>query len=305
MACAAVFAPAGAAVSGRSTASRRGAAQLAVVVRSAAKPANEVTGVVFEPFAAVQSELAVVERAPTTESYARLDFHPECEAAINEQINIEYNVSYVYHSLYAYFSRDNVALPGIAAFFKKESEEERSHAELLMDYQNLRGGRVKLQSIMMPEMEFAHAEKGEALYAFELALSLEKLNFSKLRALHEVADSHGDSQMCDFIEGDLLAGQADSVKEYAEFVSQLRRVGTGLGVFDSAPHGQRRMTLLLGSGERCRGLHQSPQHRRHYYYCIQAKQPPLLGHCDEVEGNAFNPWTNQCAKRSAIIGCLR
>ncbi len=30
-------------------------------------------------------------------------------------------MSYVYHSLYAYFSRDNVALPGIAAFFKKAS----------------------------------------------------------------------------------------------------------------------------------------------------------------------------------------
>lgn len=28
-----------------------------------------------------------------------------------------------------------VALPGIAAHFKKESEEERHHAELLMDYQ--------------------------------------------------------------------------------------------------------------------------------------------------------------------------
>ena len=35
---------------------------------------------------APQSELAVVERAPTSESYARVDFHPECEAAINEQI---------------------------------------------------------------------------------------------------------------------------------------------------------------------------------------------------------------------------
>ncbi|KAI7840924.1 hypothetical protein COHA_005355 [Chlorella ohadii] len=183
-------------------------------------------------FICFQSELAVVERAPTSESYARVDYHPECEAAINEQINIEYNVSYVYHSLYAYFSRDNVALPGIAAFFKKESEEERHHAELLMDYQNLRGGRVKLQSIMMPEMEFSHPEKGEALYAFELALSLEKLNFQKLRALHEVAEKHGDSQMCDFVEGDLLADQADSVKEFAEFVSQLRRVGTGLGVFE-------------------------------------------------------------------------
>ena len=145
-------------------------------------------------------------------------------------------------------SRDNVALPGLAAHFKKESEEERHHAELLMDYQvgawhalpgggvhctacvetgrggaallmdyrlgsgagdslpaaalpawgcillpgaeldgtawrsppltalaaacvpcllaclpclqNLRGGRVKLGSIMMPEMEFSHPEKG-------------------------------------------------------------------------------------------------------------------------------------------------
>lgn len=202
-----------------------------MVCRSAAKE-GELTGVVFEPFTAVKGELAVVDRAPTSASYARVDFHPECEAAINEQINIEYNVSYVYHSLYAYFSRDNVALPGIAAFFKKESEEERGHAELLMDFQNLRGGRVKLQSIMMPEMEFSHPEKGEALYAFELALSLEKLNFQKLRALHEVAEKHGDSQMCDFIEGDLLADQADAVKEFAEFVSQLRRVGTGLGVYE-------------------------------------------------------------------------
>ena len=43
----------------------------------------------------------------------------------------------------------------------------------------------------------------------ELALSLEKLNFSKLRALHEVAEKHGDSQMCDFVgtcEAGWLAG---------------------------------------------------------------------------------------------------
>ncbi|KAG7668945.1 hypothetical protein Ndes2526B_g00661 [Nannochloris sp. 'desiccata'] len=193
---------------------------------------TELTGVVFQPFDAVQSELAVVDKAPVSASYARVDFHPECEAAINEQINIEYNVSYVYHSLYAYFSRDNVALPGIAAFFKKESAEERQHAELLMDFQTLRGGHVALKSIISPETEFSHPEKGDALYAFELALSLEKLNFQKLRHLHTIADKHGDAQMADFIEGDLLADQANSVKESAEKVAQLRRVGKGLGVFE-------------------------------------------------------------------------
>lgn len=31
-------------------------------------------------------------------------------------------------------------------------------------YQNKRGGRVKLQSILMPLSEFDHSEKGDALY---------------------------------------------------------------------------------------------------------------------------------------------
>jgi hypothetical protein len=34
---------------------------------------------------------------------------------------------------------------------------------------------VKLHSIVLPEMEFDHPDKGDALYAMELALSLEKV----------------------------------------------------------------------------------------------------------------------------------
>ena len=52
--------------------------------------------------------------------------------------------------------------------------------------QNLRGGKVKLQSIIMPSMDFGNTEQGDALYAMELALSLEKLNNEKLLALHKV-----------------------------------------------------------------------------------------------------------------------
>ena len=44
---------------------------------------------------------------------------------------MEYNISYIYHAMYAYFARDNVYLPGIAKHFQHESVEERSHAEIL------------------------------------------------------------------------------------------------------------------------------------------------------------------------------
>ena len=44
-------------------------------------------------------------------------------------------MSYVYHAMSAYFDRDNVALPGMASYFRAASEEERTHAQELMDFQ--------------------------------------------------------------------------------------------------------------------------------------------------------------------------
>jgi ferritin heavy chain len=144
---------------------------------------------------------------------------------LNEQINIEYNVSYIYHAMYAYFARDNVYLPGIAQHFQAESLEERGHAELLMNYQIMRGGRVELQAIMPPQVDYDHAEKGDALYAFELSLSLEKLNNDRLIALHRVAGEADDANMQDFIEGELLEDQVKSIEEVSRMVGQLRRMG--------------------------------------------------------------------------------
>ncbi|KAK3019517.1 hypothetical protein RJ639_003189 [Escallonia herrerae] len=212
-----------------------------------------LTGVVFEPFEEVKKELMLVPTVPQT-SLARHKFADSCEAAINEQIkwvffavfeislfgssicyivSVEYNVSYVYHALFAYFDRDNVALKGLAKFFKESSEEERDHAEKLMEYQNKRGGKVKLQSILMPASEFDHAEKGDALYAMELALSLEKLTNEKLLNLHTVAGENNDVQLADFVESEFLTEQVEAIKKISEYVAQLRRLGKGHGIKDS------------------------------------------------------------------------
>ncbi|EEE52611.1 hypothetical protein OsJ_34941 [Oryza sativa Japonica Group] len=134
------------------------------VCRAAGKGKEVLSGVVFQPFEELKGELSLVPQAKD-QSLARQKFVDECEAAINEQINVEYNASYAYHSLFAYFDRDNVALKGFAKFFKESSDEERDHAEKLIKYQNMRGARLRLQSIVTPLTEFDHPEKGDALYA--------------------------------------------------------------------------------------------------------------------------------------------
>ena len=53
--------------------------------------------------------------------------------------------------------------------------------------QSKRGGRVQLHTLLPPETEYGDGDKGEALYASELALSLEKLNFTVRVYVHAPA----------------------------------------------------------------------------------------------------------------------
>nr|CAX71539.1 ferritin, heavy polypeptide 1 [Schistosoma japonicum] len=71
-------------------------------------------------------------------SLCRQNYHEECEAGINKQINMELYASYVYMTMAFHFHRDDVALNGFYKFFLNESEEERQHAIKLMTYQYAR-----------------------------------------------------------------------------------------------------------------------------------------------------------------------
>ncbi|WAR26039.1 FRIS-like protein [Mya arenaria] len=158
-------------------------------------------------------------------SRPRQNFHQESEAGINRQINMELYASYVYQSMAYYFDRDDVALKGFSNFFKKSSDEEREHAEKFMKYQNQRGGRIVLQPIQKPDRD----EWGSGLEAMESALALEKTVNQSLLDLHKVAGDHGDAQMTDFLEGNYLEEQVEAIKEISDRITNLKRVGSGLG----------------------------------------------------------------------------
>jgi len=157
----------------------------------------------------------------------RQNYHEECEAGINKQINLELYACYVYQSMAYYFDRDDVALKGFYKFFKESSDEEREHAEKLMKYQNKRGGRIVLQNIQKPDRD----EWGTGLEAMTVALALEKNVNQSLLDLHKVATAKGDPQFCDFLENEYLEDQVDTIKKLSDHITNLKRVGTGLGEY--------------------------------------------------------------------------
>ncbi|KAF0293516.1 Soma ferritin [Amphibalanus amphitrite] len=160
-------------------------------------------------------------------SQCRQNYHEDSEAGVNKQINMELFASYTYLSMAYFFDRDDVAFPGFFDYFKKASDEEREHAQKLMKFQNQRGGRVLLQPVMKP----AQDQWGSPLAAARAALELEKSVNQSLLDLHTVAGSHGDAQMCDFIENEFLTEQVEAIKELGDMITRMERCGPGLGEY--------------------------------------------------------------------------
>lgn len=160
-------------------------------------------------------------------SRVRQNFHINSENGINKQINLELYSSYVYLSMAAYFDRDDVAHKGFSAYFKKASNEEREHADKFIKYQNERGGRVVLKDISAPPKD----NWGSPLEAMQEALKLERTVNASLLELHRIATEANDAQFCDFLESEFLIEQVQAIKEISDHITNLMRVGPGLGEY--------------------------------------------------------------------------
>jgi ferritin heavy chain len=159
-------------------------------------------------------------------SNIRQNYHEECEALINKQINMEMYASYVYLSMASYFSRDDQALMGFAKFFRKSSNEERDHSIMFMDYQNLRGGKCVFQDIAKP----TPSEWGSPLEAVMAALELEKKVNQSILDLHAAASKRNDPHLNDYLESNFLNEQVDAIKELSDLITKMKRAGDGLGL---------------------------------------------------------------------------
>jgi len=161
----------------------------------------------------------------------------ECEQILNVQINLEYWASLQYHFMASYFDKSEIGLNNISEFFKKASLEEREHADKLMSYQNKRGGNVLLNGVSNLSLKFLNVSKKkkhtDVLNAFKHALDMEQKVYRSLLQVHKVGSECDDAQFCDFIEGEYLEEQVESINELSKYISQLELIGdNGHGVWN-------------------------------------------------------------------------
>jgi ferritin len=156
--------------------------------------------------------------------------------AFNYQINRELFSEYYYLSMASYFS--SVGLSGFENFFLVQVEEERFHAMKMYKFLNEKGGKVTLQPIEQPKVEFK-----SPLEVFELAYDHEKLVSKLINDLMDLAIIENDHAAKNHLNWfvDEQVEEEDSMETIVNKLKLIDGEGYGLLMLDNEL-GQRSFT---------------------------------------------------------------
>ena len=137
--------------------------------------------------------------------------------AINEQIKNELYSAYQYLAMAAYC--ESVNLSGFAHWMRTQSQEETEHAMKFYDFILDRNGRVVLQAIEQPVVEF-----GSPLEVFERALEYEREVTAMINDLYGLADRENDYASQTFLQW-FVTEQVEEEKKAGDVVETLKMIG--------------------------------------------------------------------------------
>ncbi|MGQ9493464.1 MAG: ferritin [Anaerolineae bacterium] len=137
--------------------------------------------------------------------------------ALNEQIKNELYSGYLYLAMSAYFEANN--LPGFAHWMRVQASEEQTHALKFFDFVVDRGGRVELQAIDQPPVEFQ-----SPLAVFEATLAHEQKVTGLIYKLYELAIAENDYPAQVMLQW-FINEQVEEEKNAAQIVETLKMIG--------------------------------------------------------------------------------
>lgn len=139
------------------------------------------------------------------------------EKAFNDHLNAELFSSYLYLSMANCFTSKN--LDGMAGWMRLQSEEERAHGMKFLGFIHQRAGRVELQKIDQPQLDWA-----TPLEAFQQAYEHECEISRKIHALVDLATKEGDHAAVNFLQW-FVSEQVEEEANALGIVDKLKMVG--------------------------------------------------------------------------------
>ncbi len=139
------------------------------------------------------------------------------EKALNSQVNAEFFSAYLYLSMAADF--ETKSLIGFAKWLKIQAQEEVNHAMKIYNYILERSGKVELEKIEKPKIEW-----NTPLEAFNDAYEHEKKVTSLIYQLVEIAQQEKDYATNEMLQW-FVKEQVEEEAQTQLIVEQLKMVG--------------------------------------------------------------------------------
>ena len=139
------------------------------------------------------------------------------EKLLNDQIQKEFFSAYFYLSMKAWFAEQN--LDGFANFFDVQMKEERDHALKFYDYVIHVGGKISLQAIDAPPVDFA-----SPLDLFRQNLSHEQFVTASIYNLVNLAIEEKDHKTNSFLQW-FVTEQAEEEATAESNIRKLQLIG--------------------------------------------------------------------------------
>lgn len=168
------------------------------------------------------------------------------ERAFNKQLHFELYSAYLYYAMANYC--ESIGLPGAANWLRIQTIEETGHAAKFANFINERRGRVKLEAIDAPPVDWK-----SPLAAFEEAYEHELKVSARINKLLDTALKHSDHAAANFLQW-FVAEQVEEEASADAVVQQFKLVDKskgGMFMIDKEL-GSRTLTVpasLTGAGE--------------------------------------------------------
>jgi ferritin len=139
------------------------------------------------------------------------------EAAINDQITMEFQAAHLYLSMSAWLEEKN--FPGFAKWMRIQSDEERGHAMRLYNYLIESGGRVRLEGLEAPPSDFEGP-----MAIMQASLAHEKKVTASIRKIYELAEKEKDYAAQLMLQW-FIKEQVEEEKHAQDVVARLKMAG--------------------------------------------------------------------------------